>query len=257
MKFKKLFALPLSLFIGFSTASASYVMAENHIDIDNIQFQQTLKSRTICKKSGLTVTSPPEKMVYLKGEKLDLSGIYLNGSYTFNDGYGDITENKEYDGKKYKPSGITIDDSEFNSEKAGVYTIYFNYNWDSNKCGVLTMDENTGEWVKRGTSAGGVSGCDTAMIDVIVKNDENDEYLTGDANCNGIIDAMDASKILTYYVEMSVQKRTAFFPGHIDIIDANKDGSVSAIDASLVLTYYAYTSVGNDISFAEFVESFE
>lgn len=60
----------------------------------------------------------------------------------------------------------------------------------------------------------------------------------GDANCDGKIDAIDASVVLSGYAA----KQT----GGVNFVneslgDYNSDGKIDAVDASMILSYYAYT----------------
>ncbi|WP_303825961.1 BspA family leucine-rich repeat surface protein, partial [Ruminococcus flavefaciens] len=61
----------------------------------------------------------------------------------------------------------------------------------------------------------------------------------GDANCDGTIDATDASEILSMYTKNTLNKTT---PSSAELArcDVNNDGNINAVDASYVLSYYAY-----------------
>ena len=66
----------------------------------------------------------------------------------------------------------------------------------------------------------------------------------GDPTGDGIIDAIDASYILSLYADVSVGD------GEITdeimaICDVDKDGKVNSLDASLILSYYANQSIGD------------
>ncbi len=63
----------------------------------------------------------------------------------------------------------------------------------------------------------------------------------GDIDGNGILDAVDASKILGRYAKYSTgaAKPTK---DDMDVCDVNRDGFIDAVDASKVLSYYAYLS---------------
>ncbi len=66
------------------------------------------------------------------------------------------------------------------------------------------------------------------------------EVQKGDVNCDGVIDAVDASAILSSYADTSTGK-TQYIGCTLG--DYNNDGCVDAIDASAVLTEYAESSV--------------
>lgn len=70
----------------------------------------------------------------------------------------------------------------------------------------------------------------------------DDELQKGDVNSDGIIDATDASLILSEYADSSVNSRP-FLNINENLADFNNDGVVDAIDASAVLTEYAMSSV--------------
>jgi hypothetical protein len=77
-----------------------------------------------------------------------------------------------------------------------------------------------------------------------IDNDKDDifEYKVkqGDANCDGVIDAVDASVVLSGYASVATQH-----PSYCNdyLGDFNNDGSVNAIDASEILAFYAENSV--------------
>lgn len=87
------------------------------------------------------------------------------------------------------------------------------------------------------------------LIRIYRDPDGDDIYDTevekGDVNCDGFIDAVDASLVLNAYAELSVDEY-AYFSGKIDInqytADYNGDGMIDAIDASQILAKYAELS---------------
>ncbi len=76
----------------------------------------------------------------------------------------------------------------------------------------------------------------------------------GDVDGNGILDAVDASRILANYAKYSTSTST---PTEEDLAlcDINKDGYIDAVDASRVLAFYAHTSTGGKLSFEEFMKN--
>ena len=74
----------------------------------------------------------------------------------------------------------------------------------------------------------------------------------GDIDGNGILDAVDASKILASYAKYSTGQAV---PSDEDkaVCDVNKDGFIDSVDASKVLSFYAYVSTGGKDSFEKFV----
>ena len=76
----------------------------------------------------------------------------------------------------------------------------------------------------------------------------------GDFDGNGVINAVDASYILSLYAELSTSDRQAT-EAEKATNDVNKDGKVNAVDASYVLSYYAYISTNKKISIEEYLEN--
>jgi hypothetical protein len=75
----------------------------------------------------------------------------------------------------------------------------------------------------------------------------------GDPTGDGIIDAVDASKVLKSYAVFSTGTES---PTEQDIAtsDLNKDGLIDAVDASRILIYYAYRSTSGTKSLEEYFE---
>ena len=66
--------------------------------------------------------------------------------------------------------------------------------------------------------------------------------LMGDVNGDGIVNAVDASAILTYFaITMTDQTPTMKFDK--SVADYNNDGIINSIDASAILTYYANSMI--------------
>lgn len=79
------------------------------------------------------------------------------------------------------------------------------------------------------------------------------KVMKGDVTGDGIIDATDASAILTAYAEESVGKISGFTKEQKNLADVNNDGIFDAADASAVLTFYAKSSAGYTGTFEEFL----
>ena len=77
-------------------------------------------------------------------------------------------------------------------------------------------------------------------------------YKLGDPTGNGIIDAVDASYVLTAYARFSIGEDS---PDEkcLATCDVNKDFLVDAVDASKILSYYAFISAKGNISFEDFL----
>ena len=90
--------------------------------------------------------------------------------------------------------------------------------------------------------------------DVMLKYDESNDDIyftigenfdipveTGDVNCDGTINAVDASMILAGYANVQVGNVWSYVNESLG--DYDNDGAVNAVDASKVLTYYAEVQV--------------
>ena len=71
---------------------------------------------------------------------------------------------------------------------------------------------------------------------------KNSDSRLGDPNGDGVINAVDASTILTYYANISTNKAGGLDEAQKTAADVDKNGVINAVDASIVLSYYAYTS---------------
>lgn len=92
--------------------------------------------------------------------------------------------------------------------------------------------------------------------DVMLKYDETSDEIyftigenfdtpveTGDVNCDGTINAIDATLVLSGYANVQLGNIWSYVNETIG--DYNKDGAINAIDATQILTYYAKTQTGN------------
>ena len=84
----------------------------------------------------------------------------------------------------------------------------------------------------------------------------SDTISVGDPNGDGVINAIDASSVLTYYALISTNQNGGYNGAQKKAADVNKDGVVNGVDASCILSYYAYqsTAVGKIVSLEEFVK---
>lgn len=72
--------------------------------------------------------------------------------------------------------------------------------------------------------------------------DESSAFVLGDVDSNGLIDARDASAVLTEYAKLSTEKSGSFSSEEVKAADVDKNGLVDARDATILLSYYAYSS---------------
>lgn len=70
----------------------------------------------------------------------------------------------------------------------------------------------------------------------------------GDVNEDGLIDSIDASKVLNTYAEMAAAKDYALSEKLLKLADVNMDGKLDAHDASMILKYYSEASVNPDFT---------
>ena len=89
-----------------------------------------------------------------------------------------------------------------------------------------------------------------------IKVVENPPYALGDVNNDKMIDAVDASKVLSEYAARSSGNKRVFTNYQQQVAaDVNVNGVIDAVDASLVLSYYAYVSGnGSGLSLTEYLE---
>ena len=80
-----------------------------------------------------------------------------------------------------------------------------------------------------------------------------EEILIGDINGDTVINANDASLILSSYSKLQVGAELDLTPEQMKAADINGDGKIDAKDASDALAYYSYLSTGGTATFAEFL----
>ena len=76
----------------------------------------------------------------------------------------------------------------------------------------------------------------------------------GDVNGDGLINAVDASKILVFFAQLQDGSASAAAKD-IAVCDVNKDGIINAVDASLVLVYTTVIAEDPTVTLEEFVDS--
>ncbi|MCD7890497.1 MAG: leucine-rich repeat protein, partial [Ruminococcus sp.] len=82
---------------------------------------------------------------------------------------------------------------------------------------------------------------------------ETNTFTLGDVDENNVIDAIDASYVLTEYAKKATSQASGFTESQELAADVNGDSIVDAIDASFILSYYAYTAVGGTDSFEDYM----
>ena len=127
-----------------------------------------------------------------------------------------------------------------------------------------TASDTFGVWVDKPSGTDTIDFEDVTIITYQSKTEVSPAqkqymYNQADANADGLIDASDASIILSFYAAISTNQYTGDLQGWIDYCDdhnisahasgyifpdPNNDGLCDAVDASLVLSFYAAISVG-------------
>lgn len=80
------------------------------------------------------------------------------------------------------------------------------------------------------------------------------EYLLGDTDSNGVVDASDASKVLEGYAMMQTDSPTGLSEAQIAASDATGDGKMNSADASHILNYYSHALTGGNSTFEKFID---
>lgn len=142
----------------------------------------------------IKISSEPTKTEYVAGEDLDLSGLLVYAHYT----NGSYVKEKYYDvDPSDYPDVFTIDASEFNSKKAGTYTITVHY------------------------------GDQEAAFDVTVTEPS---YVLGDVDGDGKVSVKDAVKLRKYLVGL-VEKDDLL----AECGDVIQDGKLNIFDAARLM----------------------
>ena len=122
------------------------------------------------------------------------------------------------------------------------------------------LDDKSGKLMEAWLFTRGVEQGYIRVIDKVEEAEETEEVEEvvekkapkGDLNGDGVVDAVDASRLLSNYATYSTGIAV---PTEEDIYvsDVNGDGMIDAIDASNVLAYYAFVSSGGTLTFEEFL----
>ena len=80
----------------------------------------------------------------------------------------------------------------------------------------------------------------------VIAQEKTDDLLLGDADMNDVVDARDASLVLTYYAKASVGQAEPMSDIQEKVSDVDENGVVDGRDASTILSYYAYLSTHKD-----------
>ena len=120
-------------------------------------------------------------------------------------------------------TNTNVDISEFDNTQAGTYRIYIKWQIDTP-----------------------IEAYSETFFEVTV-TDGTETFNLGDINNDSLVDAVDASMVLTEYALISTSGIGEFTDNQKKSADLNNDGIMDSVDASLILAYYAYISTdGSD-----------
>ncbi|MDE5946281.1 MAG: hypothetical protein K2G63_03090 [Oscillospiraceae bacterium] len=74
------------------------------------------------------------------------------------------------------------------------------------------------------------------------------DFIRGDVNFDGIVDASDATDVIRHYGAFSMGVNDGFTPKQKRVSDVNRDGVIDAADASDILIYYSKCAAGEEAS---------
>ncbi len=75
---------------------------------------------------------------------------------------------------------------------------------------------------------------------------DNPGTLMKDVNFDGIVNAVDASMVLTEYAATSAGGETTFSKTQVFVADTDHDGNITAVDASHILSSYSLAMAGSE-----------
>ena len=127
-------------------------------------------------------------------------------------------------------------------------------NSDVNHDGIV--DSLDASLVKSIANKNNISSTTSTTVNIITTTTNSkpisSNSIIGDVNNDGIIDARDATEVLTDYARTSTGSESKLSR---QIADINNDYVIDARDATLILTYYAKTSVGEKMTIEEYAKS--
>ena len=87
-------------------------------------------------------------------------------------------------------------------------------------------------------------GVDDGTLELLLRNSpqKTENVLSGDVNSDGLVNAVDASMVLSYYTKLSASMDGGFTAQQEKAADFNGDEVIDAVDASNILSYYSQLS---------------
>lgn len=174
-----------------------------------------------------------------------------SSSYRFDiEGYGCVKDEEGVvtDGREYTFS-ISASDTEI-GYVSGVFSepvivpdidenpdLFTNYVYN-----VSIVQEDTDEFYSSETTEKTENGTRVIETSLILYIPET--AVKGDVNDDGVINAVDASAVLTEYALIATGGGPTFNQKKNIAADVNEDGVINAVDASKILTYYAVQATG-------------
>lgn len=184
--------------------------------------------------------SDPDTRKYLPYDSIVMLTAYPWGVYTDIENYNDLfrvstkSENKLIDNGVIDIEGNLLIENKYENisffYQNGILNAYTRY-WDNETHGFVEP-----------------------YNDYFILKAKKPETKPGDINGDGIVNPVDASKILVKFAELSAPDAEAVTPETIAQYDINGDGVISAVDASLVLAYCAELAGDENLTLEAFLE---
>lgn len=214
-----------------------------------------------------------DRLVYISQGVADENGE-LTFSYALPDGAEVLAEYVVGAKKAITAAEIKLDDIPYDGEEHTVSPVVtyngvkLTENTDYIVSGNTTAQE-AGGYILAVTGIGDYFGtipvsytvvCEHIYEDGVCTNcgaHESPNYILGDVNEDGKIDAKDASAILAAYSLMSIGEESGMTSRQYNYSDVNSDEKVDAKDSSVILSYYSFISTTSDEvpSIEDFIKS--
>lgn len=174
-----------------------------------------------------------------------------NSSYSFAiEGYGCEKDSEGIitDGREYT-FNISVSETEI-GYSSGTYTEALVIpdteedpgSWVNYVYNVKIVQEDTDEVYATETTEKTENGTKVVETELTLYIPES--ALKGDVNDDGLINAVDASAVLSEYALTSTGGQPTFTQKQMKAGDVNEDGVINAVDASKILSYYAVLATG-------------
>jgi hypothetical protein len=162
---------------------------------------------------SVSISKLPDKVVYNIGEELDFTGGTISGC-------GSTSSGGNWDIFSAPITGYTIDSSEFNNQKPGMYTIYVSFGkyYTAFTVTVVRGDNST-----------------TTTTTTTATTADIPEVIYGDANCDGVVDIADIAIVKCYLINSEKYSMTSKGLKNADV-QGNENG-INVNDAIAIQKY--------------------